>query len=128
MRVARRSVTVVAAGLVGLVTCAGLMTAWYVVVEAPGSCDETGVFACTGGAFLVLILGIPITYVVWSLGLRFVGVPMPWLAPVTVLAVVFVLVNVTTAIEPPQWVWPVVASVTCGLWARLFQGVVSPRQ
>ena len=126
MMPARRLGTAFAAGLVGLLASAGFVAAWYFVVEVPRSCDQTGVFACMGDDLLLVIFGIPITYVLWPLGLRLAKAPMPWLAPFAVLTIISVLVSVTLAIEPPLWIWPIVASAICGLWARLLEGVVSP--
>jgi hypothetical protein len=125
MTPARGSRTASDAGLVGLLASAGFTAAWYLVVEAPGSCDQTGVFACMGDDLLLVIFGIPITYVLWPLGLRLAKAPMPWLAPFAVLTIISVLVSVTLAIEPPLWIWPVIASIICGLWTRLLEGVVS---
>jgi hypothetical protein len=116
----QQSGTFVGAGMVGLLVSGGYLGAWYLAVERP-TCEETGMFACTGPAILMYIVGVPVTYLVWSLGLRAVRVPLPWLVPVAVLLLLIVIVPVAEVVEPPNWVWPFVAAVACGLWARLFK-------
>jgi hypothetical protein len=76
-------------------------------------------FACAGPAILMYLVGIPVGYVVWSLGLRAVCAPLPWLAPVVVLIALVLLVQVSEVIEPPMWVWPVVAGALTAGWVRL---------
>jgi hypothetical protein len=108
----------IAAGITGLLVTAGYLGLWQVTVEAP-TCDQTGMFACAGPAILMYLVGIPVGYVVWSLGLRAVCAPLPWLAPVVVLIALVLLVQVSEVIEPPMWVWPVVAGALTAGWVRL---------
>lgn len=122
----RQSGSSFAAGTVGLLVSAGYAGAWYLAVERP-TCEQTGVFACAGPGILMYVVGIPVTYVLWSLGLRAARVQLPWLAPVAVLLVLIVLVQLTEPIEPPLWVWPAVAALACALWARIAANVSSPR-
>ena len=103
--------------MVGLVVCAGYVTVWYLAVERP-TCEQTGAFACAGPGILMYVVGVPVSYVLWSLGLRVVWAPLPWLAPLAVLAVLIVLVPLSEPIEPPLWMWPGVVALLCVAWAR----------
>lgn len=114
-----------AAGLVGLLVTGTYFVVWQVTVELP-TCDQTGMFACSGPAFLMYVVGIPVTYVVWSLGLRAVRAPLPWLAPVGVLGALIVLVQIAEVVEPPTWVWPVVAGAVTAAWTRLLDPTRNP--
>jgi hypothetical protein len=113
-----RPASVLAAGLVGLLASGGYAATWYWVVERP-VCEETGMFACIGPGVLMYVVGLPVTYVLWSLGLRAVRAPLPWLAPLATLLVLVVVVPLAEPLEPPMWVWPFVAGFVCVLWARI---------
>ena len=91
------------------------------MVVEQATCNKTGMFACSGPAFLMYVVGVPVTYVVWSLALRVVRAPLPWLAPLAVLAAMLVLAPMTEAFEPPKWVWPAVMGALTGVWARFLQ-------
>ena len=119
----RRPGSPIAAGIVGLLVTLGYLALWWVVVERP-TCDQTGMFACSGPAISMYLFGVPATYVVWSLGLRLVRGPLPWLAPVAVLMALVVLVPMSEVIEPPIWVWPAVAGALNAAWARLLRPAV----
>ena len=115
-----------AAGIVTLVVTSAYYLCWQVVVERRPPCQQTGVFACSGPALMLILLGVPATYLVWSLALRAVRAPLPWLAPLMVMGVLFVLVPMSEVVEPPTWVWPAVVGALTGLWARLLRPRVSP--
>ncbi|HEX5861993.1 MAG TPA: hypothetical protein VFY58_09135 [Nocardioides sp.] len=116
-----------AAGLVGLLVTSGYLALWWVLVER-ATCEQTGMFACSGPAISMYLFGVPTAYVVWSLGLRLVRAPLPWLAPVVVLMALVVLVPTSEVIEPPTWGWPVVAGALTAAWARLLMPVVRSRE
>lgn len=122
----QRSGSFAAAGLVGLVVSGGYLGTWWLVVERP-TCDQTGMFACAGPAILMYLVGVPVAYLVWSLGLRAVRVGLPWLAPLAVLMLLIVIVPAAEVVEPPKWVWPFVAALGCGLWTRLVRAASPPR-
>jgi hypothetical protein len=104
-----------AAGLVGLVVSAVYLAAWYQLVER-STCEGTGLFDCAGPAFLMLLVGVPMSYVFLSLGLRATGAPQPWLAPLVVAAAVVVLARFSSVVDLPLWLWPAVVAVLCALW------------
>jgi hypothetical protein len=106
------------AGLVGLVVSAVYLAAWYQLVER-STCEGTGLFDCAGPAFLMLLVGVPMSYVFLSLGLRATGAPQPWLAPLAVAAVVVVLARFSSVVDLPLWLWPAVVAVLCALWTTL---------
>ncbi|MGA9749699.1 MAG: hypothetical protein WBQ50_19775, partial [Nocardioides sp.] len=96
-----------ATGLVGVLSAAGYLGVWEVVVERQ-VCESTGMFACAGPALVMYVVGIPLAYVVWSLGLRAVRAPLPWLLPVVT---VLVLAMLAPLVDPPVWVWPAVTGL-----------------
>ena len=103
--------------LVGLVVPGVFLAAWQVLVER-ATCESTGMFACAGPSLVLILVGVPLTYVVWSLGLAWAGLALPWLAPVMVMACLVVVVPLTARMDVPTVAWVMVIAVLTAGWAK----------
>jgi len=103
--------------LVGLVVPGAFLAAWQILVER-ATCESTGVFACAGPGLFLTLVGVPLTYVVWSLGLAWAGLALPWLAPVMVIGCLVVVVPLTAGMSVPTAAWVAVIAVMTAGWAK----------
>ena len=103
--------------LVGLVVPGAFLAAWQILVER-ATCESTGVFACAGPGLFLILVGVPLTYVVWSLGLAWAGLALPWLAPVMVMGCLVVVVPLTAGMSVPTAAWVAVIAVMTAGWAK----------
>ena len=113
----RRKATTLKAGLVGFLVSGAYLTAWQVLVEGV-TCESTGVFACAGPGLLMYLIGVPLAYVAWSLGLTWAGQALPWLAPLVVMGALVIVVPLTGSMELSQAWWLIVVAVMSAGWAR----------
>lgn len=103
--------------LVGLVVPGAFLAAWQILVER-ATCESTGMFACAGPSIYLTLIGVPLTYVVWSLGLAWAGLALPWLAPVMVMGCLVVVVPLTAGMNVPTAAWVAVIAVMTAGWAK----------
>ena len=103
--------------LVGLVVPSAFLAAWEILVER-ATCESTGMFDCAGPGLLLVLVGVPLTYVVWSLGLTWAGLALPWMAPLIVMGCLVVVVPLTARLNVPTAAWVAVIAVMTTGWAR----------
>lgn len=103
--------------LVGLAVPGAFLAAWQILVEQ-ATCESTAMFGCAGPGLFLMLVGVPLTYVVWSLGLTWAGLALPWLAPVMVMACLVVVVPLTAGLHVPTAAWIAVIAVMTTAWAK----------
>jgi hypothetical protein len=112
----RRKNGVTGAALVGLIVPGAFLAAWQRIVE-DAVCESTAALGCVGPALLLIVVGVPISYVGWSFGLALTGAALPWLAPLAIFGCMVVLVPLAAPLAVPNPAWLAFTSVTSATWA-----------
>lgn len=112
----------VAAAAVGFGTVSLYMVVWGTFATG-SSCRPVAAGDCMGGPLAMVLVGLPVLWAVWAVGLRVCGARYPWSAPPAIGLALFVLARIVGPYETPLLVWPVVAAVLSALWRWRF----SPR-
>lgn len=100
----------------GLTGC--YLGVWEVYVEHD-PCESTAVLGCIGRGLQMYLIGLPVLYLLWVLGMRLLGIALPWLAPVAVGVAVLLLVEPAEWLDLGPWVWPAVAGAVNAGWVRM---------
>jgi hypothetical protein len=105
--------------VIGLAAPGAFLAFWYRLVENV-RCESTAMFACTGRPAAMIVIGLPLCYVVWSVGLRLAGVGHPWLAPLAIALGLVLLVPLSAPLGVPNWCWVAVATAASAAWGWFF--------
>ncbi|GAB2744255.1 hypothetical protein [Nocardioides pakistanensis] len=100
----------------GLTGC--YLGVWQVYVEQD-PCESTAMLGCIGRGLQMYLVGLPVLYLLWALGMRLLGVALPWLAPLAVALALLVLAEPAQWLDLDLWVWPVLLGAVNAGWVRL---------
>ena len=121
---------VLAAG-VGFGSVALYLAAWDLFVTQ-SSCPAFQPDGCTGRPLAMTVVGLPVLYVVWAVGLRGTGARLAALAPLALGLALFALARIVMPYETSLWLWPTVTGVLSGAWRWWFSpersGPAAPRE
>lgn len=111
-----RNAALAGGALAGLIAPGAFLFAWQRIVEDSG-CESTAALGCVGPALLLIVIGVPICYVGWSLGLARTGSTLPWLAPLAIFGLLVVVVPMTAPLAVPVPAWLAFTSIASATWA-----------
>ena len=121
---------VLAAG-VGFGSVGLYLAAWDLFVTQ-SSCPAFQPDGCTGRPLAMTVVGLPVLYVVWAVGLRGTGARLAALAPLGLGLARFALARSELPYETSLWLWPTVTGVLSGAWRWWFSpersGPAAPRE
>lgn len=106
------------AALLGAGLSGSYLAVWEVYVEND-PCESTAMFGCIGRGMTMYLVGLPLLYLVWSLGMRLVGVALPWLAPFAVGVCLVLVAEPLSWLDVGVWVWPLVVGLLNAGWVRV---------
>ena len=106
---------VLGAATVGFCALGLYVAAWRTFV-AGSTCQEDTIGDCMGAPLAMAVVGLPVLYVVWAVGLRVTGAPYSWMAPPAIGLALFVLARIIGPYETPVLVWLVAAAVLSAGW------------
>ena len=104
-----------AAATVGFCALGLYVAAWRLFVAGSG-CRPRTIGDCMGAPIAMAVVGLPVLYVVWAVGLRLTGARLSWLAPPAIGLALFVLARIIGPYETPVLVWLVAGAVLSAGW------------
>jgi hypothetical protein len=111
--------TVALAGVVGFSTVGLYLVAWHLFVTQ-SSCRGFEHDDCTGAPLAMTMVGIPLLYVVWAVGLWATGARFAGLAPLAFGLALFVTARIVVPYETSLWLWPSITGVLSAVWRWRF--------
>jgi hypothetical protein len=106
---------VLGAAAVGFCALGLYVAAWRTFV-AGSTCLPDAMGDCMGAPLAMVLVGLPVLYVVWAVGLRLCGAHYPWMAPPAIGLGLFVLARIIGPYETPVLVWLIVAAALSAGW------------
>ena len=110
----------------------GLYLAAWDLFVTQSSCPAFQPDGCTGRPLAMTVVGLPVLYVVWAVGLRGTGARLAALAPLALGLALFALARIVMPYETSLWLWPTVTGVLSGAWRWWFSpersGPAAPRE
>lgn len=113
------AVPVVLAGVVGFSTVGLYLVAWDTFVTQ-SSCRGFEHDDCTGAPLAMTLVGLPVLYAVWAVGLRAAGSRHAGVAPLALGIALFMVARVVVPYDTSLWVWPTIAAVLSAVWRWWF--------
>jgi hypothetical protein len=103
------------AATVGFCAVGLYVAAWRTFVGG-STCRADAGGDCMGAPLAMAVVGLPVLYIVWAVGLRVGGAAYPWMAPAAIGLALFVLARIIGPYETPVVVWLVAAAVLSAGW------------
>jgi hypothetical protein len=110
---------VLAAG-VGFAAVGLYLVAWDLFVTQSTCTTFQPPDGCTGRPLAMTLVGLPVLYVVWAVGLRGTGARHAALAPLALGVALFVLARMVMPYETTLWLWPTATGVLSAAWRWRF--------